>query len=129
MQLFIQSKGMWMFKQAQLWRCSVPALVLRPYCNLQHRNTVKCQSTVVKLGGGEWKEANMQLFLIESAQSGVLAVLHSGQDQDHLWCWPEKGASSAGTQGKHSAPFLCIFPRLFDIVKNLIVGTKKGFRV
>lgn len=46
---------------------------LRLCCNLQHRNTVKCQTMVVKEeegGGVEWREANMQLFLIESAQSG-----------------------------------------------------------
>lgn len=48
----------------------------------------------------EWREANMQLFLIESAQSGSLTVLHSGLDQDHLWCLLKKGASSAGTQGE-----------------------------
>lgn len=48
----------------------------------------------------EWREANMQLFLIESAQSGSLTVLHYGLYQDHLWCLLKKGASSAGTQGE-----------------------------
>lgn len=51
----------------------------------------------------------MQLFLIESAQSSVLTVLHSGLDRDHLWCWLKKGASSAGTQRKALLSFLANF--------------------
>ncbi len=59
--------------------------------------------------GDEWREANMQLFLIESAQSGSLTVLRSGLDQDHLWCWLKKGASSAGTRGERCSISLQIF--------------------
>lgn len=83
-------------RQALMLQC--PSPVLGPYCNLRHKNTVRCQTTVVK--GDKWREANMQLFLIESAQSGSRTALHSGLDQDHLWCWLKKGASSAGTQGE-----------------------------
>lgn len=67
----------------------------------------------------------MQLFLIESAQSGSLRVLRSGLDQDHLWCWLRKGASSAGTQGEHCSISPAKYPRLFDMEKHLIVGKKK----
>lgn len=100
-------------------QCPSPAL--RLYCKLQHRNTVKCQATVVK--GDEWREANMQLFLIESAQSGSLTVLRSGLNQDHLWCWLKKGASSAGTQGEHCSICLHISKEL-DIIKHLIAEKK-----
>lgn len=70
-------------------------------------------------GGDEWREANMQLFLIESAQSGSLTVLCSGLDQDHLWCWLKKGASSAGNQ--RATPF----PRKI----SKIVGHPEGWAI
>lgn len=51
----------------------------------------------------------MQLFLIESAQSGSLTV-----DQDHLWCWMKEGT-------RHE-PTVLLFPRvllrLFDTAKH-----------
>lgn len=49
----------------------------------------------------KWREANVQLFLIESAQRGSRTVLLSGLDQDHLWCWQKKGSSSAGVLREH----------------------------
>lgn len=47
-----------------------PPLVLGLYCNLQYKNTVRCQTMVVK--GDKWREANMQLFLLNQHKVAAL---------------------------------------------------------
>ena len=40
------------------------------YCKVQHTETLQCRGVSDRWSGLEWRVANMQLFLIESAQSG-----------------------------------------------------------
>lgn len=94
---------------------------LRLCCNLQHRNTVKCQTMVVKEEGGGGLSGERPIcnyFLLNQHKVGSLTVLHSGLDQDHLWCWLKKGASSAGTQGERCS---------ISLQMSKIVWHREGF--
>lgn len=57
--------------------CQRHFLHLDPFCNLKNKNTQRW-------GEKTWRETNMQLFLIESAQSGNPTALCSGPDQRPL---------------------------------------------
>lgn len=121
-QLPIQSKGMWMLKNTLTQCCSVLPLALSLYCNLQHRNTVKCQTMVVR-GGMSGERPICNYFLLN--QHKVAALQCSTLAWIKTTCgagWRKALAQQAPKES--AAPFPCKFPRLFDIVKHLIVAKK-----
>lgn len=99
------------------------ALALCPYCNLQHRNTVKCQPMVGE-GGMSGERPICNYFLLN--QHKVAALQCSTLAWIKTTCgagWRKALAQQAPKES--AAPFPCKFPRLFDIVRHLIVKEKK----